>query len=61
MDNEMDGFSINKKLSTDEFYYSKEGYIVFTEKYLLKRGYCCKNVCLNCPWEYKTKKQQNKN
>jgi hypothetical protein len=56
MDNEMDGFSINKKLSSDEFYYSKEGYIVFTEKYLLKRGYCCKNGCKHCPYGFNPKK-----
>lgn len=23
---------------------------VFTEAYLLKRGYCCKNNCPNCPY-----------
>ena len=56
MDNDMDGFSVNKKLNPDEFYYSTEGYIVFTEKYLLKRGYCCKNGCKHCPYGYDSRK-----
>ena len=39
------------------------GNLVFTEKYHLKRGYCCKNKCRNCPWRYgqnKTKKNREK-
>lgn len=40
------------KLEKDEFYLSPEGYVVFTEKYLLKRGYCCKNGCKHCPYNY---------
>ncbi|WP_323756859.1 DUF5522 domain-containing protein [Roseivirga sp.] len=27
--------------------------MVFTEKYHLKRGYCCKNGCRHCPYGYK--------
>ena len=37
------------KLSKD-FYY-ENGYKVMTEKYHLKRGYCCKNKCRHCPYE----------
>ena len=48
-------FNNKPKLEPDEFYYSPEGYIVFTEKYLLKRGYCCKNGCKHCPYGYKIK------
>jgi hypothetical protein len=40
------------KLEKDEYYLSPEGYVVFTEKYLLKRGYCCKNGCKHCPYNY---------
>tara|TARA_A100001011_G_C13948103_1_gene690049 strand:+ start:370 stop:522 length:153 start_codon:yes stop_codon:yes gene_type:complete len=36
-------------LSSDE-YYMKDGYVVFTERYHLKRGYCCKSECLHCPY-----------
>ena len=36
-------------LSSDE-YYIKDGYVVFTEKYHLEKGYCCKNKCRHCPY-----------
>ena len=32
------------------------GYIVFTEKYLLKRGYCCNSQCRHCPYKKNEKK-----
>ncbi|MBW6484066.1 MAG: hypothetical protein K0B10_13520 [Vicingaceae bacterium] len=48
----MDGFSKINQLDDDDFYYSEEGYIVFTEKYLLKRGYCCQNGCKHCPYGF---------
>ena len=37
----------------DMFYTNEEGKTVMTEEYLLLRGYCCGNGCLNCPYEYK--------
>lgn len=37
----------------DETYVNDSGLFVFTEAYLLKRGYCCGNGCLHCPYEYK--------
>ena len=42
-----------ENLTTDDYYLSKEGYIVFTEKYHLKRGYCCKSNCMHCPYSIK--------
>lgn len=45
-------FNQNKKLEPEDFYYSEEGYKVFTEKYHLKRGYCCKSGCKHCPYGY---------
>jgi 2-iminoacetate synthase ThiH len=47
-----------KELDPDDYYYSAEGYIVFTEKYHLKRGYCCGSRCRHCP--YKKDKKNNK-
>ncbi len=44
-----------KDLDQKNFYYSPEGYIIFTEKYHLKRGYCCKNGCKHCPYGYNKK------
>ena len=48
-------FPKKNELEPDEFYYTPEGYIVFTEKYHLKRGYCCKSGCKHCPYGYDKK------
>ncbi len=42
-------------LEKDDFYLSPEGYRVFTEKYHLKRGYCCRSNCRHCPYGYDPK------
>lgn len=46
------GFDYNNDLDDEDFYFSEEGYKVFTEKYHLKRGYCCKAGCRHCPYGY---------
>ncbi len=43
------------ELEPDDFYYNDKGFRVFTEKYHLKRGYCCKNGCIHCPFGYDKK------
>jgi hypothetical protein len=35
-----------------DYYINNDGNMVFTAYYHLQRGYCCKNKCLHCPWEY---------
>jgi hypothetical protein len=40
------------KFDKEDYYLSEEGYIVFTEKYHLKRGYCCQSGCRHCPYNY---------
>jgi len=40
-----------------DYYINKDGNFVFTKEYHLKRGYCCKNKCLHCPWDYGKPKQ----
>lgn len=35
-----------------EDYYREGPYLVFTEKYLKARGYCCESRCRHCPWGY---------
>lgn len=35
-----------------DYYFNEEGNMVFTAEYHKKRGYCCKNSCLHCPWNY---------
>ena len=36
----------------EDFYYNEEGYIVLTEKFHLKKGFCCGNGCKHCPYKY---------
>ena len=42
-------------INNEDFYMSKDGYKCFTEKYHLKRGYCCKSNCKHCPYGYDPK------
>ncbi|MDC6384920.1 MULTISPECIES: DUF5522 domain-containing protein [Flavobacteriaceae] len=42
-------------LEEGDYYLSVEGYRVFTEQYLLKRGYCCESGCRHCPYGYNAK------
>ena len=57
---EMEGFSRSSRLDPEDYYYSEEGYIVFTEKYLLKRGYCCQNGCKHCPYGFSHKSRKDR-
>ena len=47
----------NTELEEGDFYYSKDGYIIFTVQYLLKRGYCCENACKHCPYGFQKRKK----
>lgn len=51
----MDDSPKRNQLEPDDYYYSPEGYIVFTAKYLLRRGYCCQNGCKHCPYGFNKK------
>ena len=46
---------VNKLFPTD-FYYNEQGYKVMTESYHKRRGSCCGNRCMHCPYEPKHKK-----
>ncbi|HEU4576237.1 MAG TPA: DUF5522 domain-containing protein [Chitinophagaceae bacterium] len=35
-----------------DYYLSEDGYMVFTEKYHLDKGYCCGMGCRHCPYHY---------
>ncbi|MBI1835660.1 MAG: hypothetical protein HYR91_00190 [Flavobacteriia bacterium] len=61
MKEDFSNFSGKPKLEEDEFYMSPEGYIIFTEKYHLKRGYCCKSGCKHCPYGFDKKTGKVKN
>ncbi|MDO1447233.1 DUF5522 domain-containing protein [Rhodocytophaga aerolata] len=43
----------NRGLQPEDYYFDEKGFLVFTEKYHLKRGYCCKSGCRHCPYGYK--------
>lgn len=43
-----------------DYYFSEEGYIVFTEQYHLKRGHCCQSGCRHCPYGYHDKAKKGK-
>ncbi len=51
-------------LKENEHYYFENGLMVFTEKYHLERGYCCKSGCRHCPYGFnkaKPEKEPQKN
>lgn len=43
------------QLKEGEDYYLENNRWVFTEKYHLKRGYCCGSGCRHCPYSNKKK------
>jgi hypothetical protein len=43
------------KFDMEDYYLSPEGFIVFTEKYHLKRGHCCQSGCKHCPYGFDPK------
>jgi hypothetical protein len=36
----------------EDYYLLPDGRLVMTAAYLLRRGWCCGNGCLNCPYDY---------
>jgi hypothetical protein len=55
MSEDFSGFSKKNQLESKDYYVSPEGFIIFTESYHLKRGYCCKSGCKHCPYGYDKK------
>lgn len=47
-----------KIVEGEDYYFNEQGLMVFTARHHLKRGYCCKNGCLNCPWKFKKKQSK---
>lgn len=39
------------KLPEEDYYTNEDGYLVFTERFHLKRGSCCGNRCRHCPYD----------
>ncbi|MBS1486490.1 MAG: hypothetical protein JST43_02780 [Bacteroidetes bacterium] len=49
------------ELKEGEDFYLENGLIVFTEKYHLKRGFCCQSGCRHCPYKKGTPTQKKSN
>jgi hypothetical protein len=45
--------SSTQLIENEDYYIDENGNLVFTEAYHLKRGYCCKNGCKHCPYDFK--------
>ena len=41
-----------------DFYYER-GFMVFTEKFLRDRGYCCESGCRHCPYGFEKEKRSD--
>jgi hypothetical protein len=41
-----------------EDFYWEGAVMVFTARYLARRGYCCENGCRHCPYDFKKKKER---
>lgn len=41
-----------KQVEDEDYYFNENGLMVFTAAYHLRRGYCCGNGCLHCPFNY---------
>ena len=50
MDPRMAAF-LAQPLQPGDFYHTPEGYLVFTEQYHRRRGFCCGSGCRHCPWK----------
>ena len=49
----------NNLIPNIDYYINSDGNLVFTETYLLKRGFCCQSGCLHCPYGCKNKIDPN--
>jgi hypothetical protein len=36
----------------EDYYFNPQGLLVFTEAYHIKKGMCCGNGCLHCPYDF---------
>lgn len=43
------------QLLPNQHYYIENGKMVFTELFLLQRGYCCRSGCRHCPYGFVSK------
>jgi hypothetical protein len=41
-----------------DFYYEGD-FMVFTEKFLRERGYCCESGCRHCPYDFRKEQRSD--
>ncbi len=47
--------AVRPPLKEHEDFYWENGFMVFTEAYHKKRGYCCQSGCRHCPYRSEAK------
>lgn len=52
------GISSQGRLVYGQDFVYENGFVVMTRYYLLKRGFCCKNGCKNCPYKETVEKDK---
>ena len=50
-DQDADTTASESELAEGLDYYLENGLLVFTARFLLKRGYCCDSGCRHCPYD----------
>ena len=48
--NELRNKPTSKLTENEDFYIDENGFFILTQKYLEKRGSCCKLGCRHCPY-----------
>lgn len=59
-DENKSGSSTPPPLKENEDFYWENGFMVFTEAYHKKRGYCCQSGCRHCPYGFKKEMKAGK-
>lgn len=49
-----------KLKENEDYYINNDGKLVFTKEYHLRRGTCCGNGCVNCPYDWINVKEPKK-
>jgi hypothetical protein len=53
-----EGRTANGRLVEGVDFYREGPYVVFTEKYLRDRGYCCESGCRHCPFAFNPEQRE---
>jgi len=45
---------MNPLTEGEDFYFNEQGLMVLTAAFHLKKGWCCGNGCLHCPYDFES-------